>query len=350
MATDSDSKETDDHMDTDVDNHGDADVDDYVDTAVDDSEVLADPEQEFLDAIRAAESLSDLQRVVGSDSEDRAYLRAKAQWKTLRERELAVEEFQQADGLAGTCVVVDDQEIYVHGITHADTDEEREFLRERVLAYVDAGETVYCEQGIRPMYFQDIEAVCEIDDYQWAMHRCRERDIDSHIKEHLECGVDDNGSLAGMLDEVASRFRGATFSLIKSGSDVYGDRFASALGDVASDFLRTHGDLATGDDFASFQKSSRAARNPEELASLQWYYSTVFLPQPLEREWLKKHDPELELFTHARNERIAAYVLYYASTDVPVHIITGAAHQPGIVYYLQAYGDDEWTFEPFETF
>ena len=342
MATGSgsDSDTTDDQEDTNVEGRADTDIED--------GKLLADPEREFLDAVRSAETLSDLQDVVGSDSEEQAYLRAKAQWKALRERELDVGEFQQADGLAGTCVVVDGQEMYVHGITHADTDEERKFLRERVLAYLDAGEEVYCEQGIRPMYFQDIEAVCETDDYQWAMHRCREWGIDSRIEEQLGCGVDDDGGLAVVLDEVASRFRGATFSLIKSGGDVYGDRFASALGDVASNFLRTHGDLATGDDFASFQKSRRAARNPSDLASLQWYYATVFLPQPLEREWLRKHDPELELFTHARNERIAAYVLYDAPTDVPVHIITGAAHQPGIVYYLQAYRDGEWTFEPFE--
>jgi hypothetical protein len=29
--------------------------------------------------------------------------------------------------------------------------------------------------------------------------------------------------------------------------------------------------------------------------------------------------------------------------------LTGAAHQPGVVYYLEAYRDDDWDFHPFET-
>ena len=130
---------------------------------------------------------------------------------------------------------------------------------------------------------------------------------------------------------------------------MYGDRFTNALGDVVTDFLTAHEELATGEDFASFQLSRQAAEDPARLEELQQYYETVFLPQPLEREWLRRHDPELELFTHARNERIAAYVLYNAPADTPVHVITGAAHQSGIAYYLRAYLDGEWEYEPFET-
>ena len=139
-----------------------------------------------------------------------------------------------------------------------------------------------------------------------------------------------------------------TVSLIDSGSEVYGDRFALALGNLASDFLMSHGELATGADFASFQTSRIAATDPDKLVNLQRYYRGAFLPQPLEREWLRRHDPELGRFTHARNERIAAYVLAHASGTEPVHIVTGATHQPGIRYYLCAYRDGDWAFDPFE--
>lgn len=310
-------------------------------------------EKQWLDAVRAADTLSELQEVVGSDSEHAAYLDAKTVWRVLRRKELDTDQNAvddaRTDGIPGARVDVGGRPVYIHGITHADTDEERAFLREHVEQYVDEGHDVYCEQGIRPMYFQDFDAVCESDDYRWAMHHCRERDIDSHIPGEIEREFETDASIGADVKSVASRFREVTFSLIKSGNGVYGDRFTSALGDVASDFLMTHEELATGEDFASFRRSRLAARNPEQLEHLQQYYETVFLPQPLEREWLRRHDPELELFTHARNERITAYVLYHASRDAPVHLITGAAHQPGIVYYLTNYRDGEWRFEPFET-
>ena len=137
------------------------------------------------------------------------------------------------------------------------------------------------------------------------------------------------------------------YSLIESGADVYGKTFAAALGDTASTFLMDHEHLATGEDLTSHELSKAAAENPEKLVELQHYYNCAFLPQPLEREWLRRHDHELELFTHARNERIAAWALYHAD-DAPVHLIVGAAHQPGVCYYLRAYRDDEWDYGEFE--
>lgn len=326
---------------------------------------LTSTEREWLDAARATETLAALRNCVDAETDHEAYLEAKRKWAVLREKELAensiVEREREGNAnstaesereetvqIPGSCVVVDGRPVTVHGITHADTDEECEFLRSGVRSLLDDGASVYCEQGIRPMYFQDMDAVCEVDDYRWAMHHCRERDIDSHISGQIEREFAEDDSISADITTVASQFRDETFSLIKSGSSVYGDRFASALGDVASNFLTSHEELATGEDFASFRKSRRAARNPAELETLQRYYETVFLPQPLEREWLRRHDPEIELFTHARNERIAAAVLYHAPKETPVHIITGAAHQPGVVYYLKAYRDGGWTFEPFE--
>jgi hypothetical protein len=308
---------------------------------------LTAQEREWLDAVRGADSLAALADIVGTVSEHDAYLQAKERWKTLRGRELGDPEVS-AVGLPGTRVDVTGRPVFVHGITHADTDEERDFLREHVTEYLAEGASVYCEQGIRSMYFADIDDVCQADDYRWAMHHCREQNIDSHIPGEIEREFAGDESIGADLRSVASAFRDRTFTLIDAGKNMYGERFTTALGDVASDFLLSHEGLATGEDFASFRLSREAARNPEKLAELQRYYETVFLPQPLEREWLRRHDPELELFTHARNERIAAYVLYNAPEDAPVHIITGAAHQSGITQYLQAFRDGEWTYEPFE--
>jgi hypothetical protein len=309
---------------------------------------LPTEEREWLDAVRGADSLAALADIIGTVSEHDAYLEAKERWKRLRGKEIA-DWGGDGRGIPGTRVDLDGQAVFVHGVTHADTDEERDFLREHVTDYLADGASVYCEQGIRPMYFEDIDAVCQADDYRWAMHHCREQDIDSHIPGEIEREFAGDESVGADLRSVASKFRKRTFTLIDAGKNMYGDRFTTALGDVASDFLTSHEELATGEDFASFKLSREAARNPEQLAELQQYYETVFLPQPIEREWLRRHDPELELFTHARNERIAAYVLYNAPENAPVHIITGAAHQSGITQYLQAYRDGKWTYEPFET-
>ncbi len=308
---------------------------------------LTDPEREWLDAVQSAESLEELTTITQTESEHEAYLTAKDRWQQLRQKEIDGQT-GSTTGLPGTRVDFADRPVSVHGITHADTDEEGEFLRKHVQNYIEGGERVYCEQGIRPMYFSDMDPVCEVDDYRWAMHHCRERDIDSHVPGEIEREFTDD-NISADIKSVASEFRERTFTLIDAGKNMYGDRFTAALGDIASDFLTSHEEMATGEDFASFQLSRQAARNPETLVNLQQYYETVFLPQPLEREWLRRHDPELELFTHARNERIAEYVLYHASESAPVHIITGAAHQSGITYYLDAYRSGSWEFEPFET-
>jgi hypothetical protein len=303
-------------------------------------------EARWLGRVRAAGSLAELQEVTGTDSEHDAYLAAKPTWRRLRRRELGEPEQSGTDRLPGDATVVDGQEFVVHGVTHADTDAERSFLREHVTGFLASGEEVYCEQGIRPMYFDDLDAVFEIDDYRWAMHHCRNMPIDSHIDGLIEETFEE-GAVTDVTS-TASEFRDVVFSLIRSGSGVYGDAFASALGDVASTFLMRHEHIGTAEDFAAFEKSRSAAMDPTRLAELQQYYRQVFLPQPIEREWLRRHDPELELFTHARNERIAAHALYHASGTEPVHVVTGAAHQPGVAYYLEAYRDGEWDYGEFE--
>ena len=307
--------------------------------------VLSRAEIEWLEAVQEIETLAALQQFVGSETDHEAYLTAKERWKRLRERAITSTE---TGVIPGRKVAVADRTVVVHGITHADTREERAFLRDGVQQYLADGDEIYCEQGIRPMYFDDIDAVCEIDDYRWAMYHCREQDIDSHIPGEIEREFGEPSSIGADIRAVTEQFRKATFSLIDRASAVYGRRFGATLGDVASDFLTSHEELGTGENFDSFRKSEHAARNPEDLEALQQYYESVFLPQPIEREWLRRHDPELELFTHARNERIAAYILAHAPAETPVHIVTGAAHQPGITYYLRAYRDGEWEYEPFE--
>jgi len=307
-----------------------------------DSDLTA-TECERLAAIRAAGSLSDLMAITDTNSEHDAYFEAKADWYDLRGKELAGT--PSRDGLPGNSVVIDGTEFVVHGVTHADTPQERAFLREHVARWVADGAQVFCEQGIRPMYFADVPAVGEMDDYRWAMERCRALDGTSHAGPLADREFD---GLAEDVTWFASRFREAAFSLIESGSDAYGDEFARALGDVASDFLMNHAEVGTAKDFESFRLSHRAAENPALLGTLQRYYERRFLPQPLEREWLRRHDPELELVTHARNERMAAYATYHHGDAASVHVVVGAAHQPGVTYYLERYRDGDGLPETFE--
>jgi len=308
---------------------------------------LDEDEVAWLDQVRDATSLAALQEIMDAESEHDAYLEAKPVWKRLRSRELGDPE--PTESLPGDRISIDGQEFFVHGITHANTAAERQFLREHAAEFLADGASVYCEQGVRSMYFEEFEGVCEMDDYRWAMYHCQQRENSSHVDGLIAETFEEGSGVTDNVVSVASQFRDVTFSLIESGADVYGGTFASALGDVASDFLMSHEQLATGEDFESFERSQHAAENPRQLIDLQQYYKRVFLPQPLEREWLRRHDPELELFTHARNERIAAYVLYHAKDDDPVHLVVGAAHQPGVAYYLDAYRTGEWGYGEFET-
>jgi hypothetical protein len=297
-----------------------------------DTEVeVGDPLQpERVARIRQARDLRELATLIGADSVHDAYVDAKRSWAERPVRETGVR-----DGLPGRHVRLDDVDVFVHGITHANTDAERSALRRHVSAALDDGCDLYCEQGIREMYLADVADACAMDDYRWAMARCGEADLETLIDDvptsEFEGLIED---LAGLSGDV----REATFSLIESGSDVYGEEFASAIGHLASDVLTSHEDLATGEDFEAFQKTRRAAADPRRLADLQAYYRRSFLPQPLERDWLRRHDRKLELLTHARNERMADYVAHDAQADA-VEVICGAAHQPGLTYYLQQYRD-----------
>ncbi|PSQ27663.1 hypothetical protein BRD03_05430 [Halobacteriales archaeon QS_9_68_17] len=299
---------------------------------------LSPAERDLLATIRSASGLADLASRFDADSEHDAYFAAKRRWYDLREKELAAAPTRE--GLPGDCVAVDGTPICVHGITHADTRAEGEYLRDHVSRLLDGGATVYCEQGIRRMYFDDVPGVYEMDDYRWAMNRCRdiEVDVDARTDGFAASEFED---LLEDVDSLAEELRETAFSLIESGSDIYGERFGAALGDVASTFLTTHENLATGEDFESFRKTRRAAEDPARLVDLQRYYAKRFLPQPLEREWLRRHDSQLELMTHARNERMADYAVYHAEDAEPVHLIAGAAHQPGVAYYLERHRDGE---------
>jgi hypothetical protein len=219
-----------------------------------------------------------------------------------------------------------------------------------------------------------------MDDYRWALRECRRRGIESHVD------GDPFDSLAADIGDLASQFQDAAFSLVDASGDRFGRRFERALGSVASAFLRSHIDHATGSDLASFRLRERAAADPSALWRLQLYDECAFLPQPLEREWLRRHDPELELVTHARNARMADYVVHRtdstpleqgstttshspttpdSSTPVHsggepgggasasgdcgvVHLVVGAAQQPGVRYYLERYRDGDRTVDSFD--
>jgi hypothetical protein len=290
------------------------------------------PGSDIVAAIRSAEGLTDLVDRFDAESVHDAYFEAKDAWReAIRRRQEAA---SRPDELAGESVIFDGTTFHVHGVTHAGTDAEREYLRESIQSYLDRGAVIYCEQGIRSMYFAELGGVCEMDDYLWAMQQCEQLAGESHVQSLPESGLD------GVLEDiagVAAEFREATFSLIESGRGVYGERFEQALGDVAAEFLTDHADLATAQSYEAFQLSQAASEDPDRLHDLQQYYERAFLPQPLEREWLRRHDPELELVSHARNERMADYAVYHNQDATEVHLVVGAAHQPGVIYYLDQY-------------
>jgi hypothetical protein len=302
-----------------------------------------------LRAFRAADSLAALRPLTGAESDHEAYFAAKAEWRALRDRELPPPDAAgdgDADGLPGATVTVDGHRFHVHGVTHADTAAERRFLREHLLERVADGATVYCEQGIRPMYFADADGVCAMDDYRWALERCRALDLDSHVADVPLAQFD---GVAEEMAAVTDRFQDVAFGLLDADGDGPGDRVRESLGAVLSDLLRSHEDFATGEDFEAFRRSQRAARDPAgHLAGLQRYYERTLLPQPLERGWLRRHDRELELVTHARNERQADYAVYHNDTAEEVHLVVGAAHQPGVRYYLERHRDGDRSVDEFE--
>jgi len=137
--------------------------------------------------IRGADSLASLQSSLAAATPHDAYFEAKSAWWDLRGRELDAtnDDTERETGVPGTTVVVDGHAFHVHGITHADTDAERSFLRAAVERWLADGETVYCEQGIRGMYFDDL-AVCATDDYRWAVEQCRALDGDQPFDSFVE--------------------------------------------------------------------------------------------------------------------------------------------------------------------
>jgi hypothetical protein len=158
--------------------------------------------REQLAAIRDAQSLSALSDVVGVADEHDAYFEAKARWRQLRGRELdsywAGDDAGRDDvGVPSTTVRVGGRDVHVHGVTHADTRPEREYLREHVRNFLDAGHTVYCEQGIRGLYFQDFAGACAMDDYRWALRERQRRGLESHVGgDPFESFAADLGGLA----------------------------------------------------------------------------------------------------------------------------------------------------------
>lgn len=279
--------------------------------------------------IESATNLEELADGLDEVTPHAAYFRAKEIWASAKRAEQATR--AEPPGLPGTTVAVAGTPFHVHGITHADTTAERKELHTAIDRWsAEAG--IYCEQGIRSLYFQDMPTVYEMDDYRFALAQCRDLPAEERFSE------DPVDALRENLTSLLGEFRETAFELIDSGEEVYGERFARALGDVAADFTRDHADYAIAHDYEAFRLHHEASQDPDRLVDLQHYYERRFLPQPLERDWLRRHDPALEIVTHGRNERIAEYAVYHAA-DVPeVHLIVGAAHQPGVAYYLAEYG------------
>lgn len=306
-------------------------------------EPLPQEDEEWLDAVRDAESLEELRRLTDADTDDEAYFTAKHRWYELRDHELPPPE---KSGLPSDVVSLDGQSFHVHGVTHTGTDVERDHVQSHVEEFLDDGEEVYCEQGLRKIYFQGYPEVYEADDYDWAAELCRSIGLDDedHVSDVLTRGFDAVAEGAG---SALNRVRERLFSAVGAGEAIYGEVFADVLGDSLSLLLSDPTALASGDDYQAYNLSDAAATDPVKLGALQRYYHRRFLPQPLEREWIRRHAPEVEVFTHARNERIADFVVYDAEQK-EVHVVVGAAHQPGVVYYLERHAEGDRSVDDFE--
>lgn len=303
---------------------------------------LTDGEADRLEALARTRSLADLVELTGVETTEAAYHVAKEEWRRLKDRALP-QPVGGVDRFPGDTVELDGPTVHVHGITHTETPAERDFVRRHVSAFTDDGAFVYCEQGIRPMYFDDFPRVCGMDDYRWALDRCATLGDPSTL-----ASVTEHDAPGDALPGIADELRSALFGLIDSSRDLIGDESSRTIGDLATSFVTGDTDLSIARDYASFVRSRRASEDPAQLANLQRYYRTAFLPQPVEREWLRQRDPALELMTHARNERMADYVVHHNETASQIHVICGAAHQPGIVYYLEQHRDGERTEGDFE--
>ncbi len=307
---------------------------------------LTESQRDWLEAVRRCTSLEELRREVDVDTEDEAYFTAKEKWFRLRDDELPPAE---EGGLPASKVLVRGTTYHVHGVTHSGRDEERRHVREHVDRYLAEDEEVYCEQGLWRLYFSDRSDVYEIDDYDWAVEHCRANEVceridGEHVGDVLTRGFDAVAEEAGdVLDSVRERL----FSAVGAGKKLYGERAADVLGDSLSCLLSDPTALARGDDYRAYRFSRAAAEDPSKLGELQRYYHRRFLPQTLERHWLRLHAPEVELFTHARNERIADYIVYHSERPV-VHVVVGAAHQPGVTEYLMAHASGERDVRGFE--
>jgi len=294
---------------------------------------LTTADRERLAALERAKSLADLVALTGADSEHAAYVAAKEEWTALRR----ASDRGRVDGeVPGERVTVDGVDFHVHGVTHAGTDAERSFLREHVGRLLDAGAAVYAEQGIRPLYFEDMD-VCAMDDYRWALDRCE--DAEDRFDEFTHPG--------DRAEAVTDRLRERVYGLIAAGSDVYGERVERALGGVATAMLTDHAGWATGEEYEAFVLRRRAAADPSRLPALQAYYRRTFLPAPVEREWVRRHDADLEWVTHARDARMADYAVHHHDGEEPVHLVVGAAHGPGVAYYLRRHRDGDRSVEEF---
>jgi hypothetical protein len=287
------------------------------------------------------ESLTDLVELTGAPTDHEAYFRAKREWAKVCQPE---RQATQSEVIPGNVVEIDGVAFHVHGVTHAGTDAEEDFLVRHVSDLLADGASVFCEQGIRRMYFEDM-AVEEMDDYQWATARLSELDDSMDVDAPA---VPQFGDLGEGIDALRSRIQQRIFSLVESTGDLWGDDVQATLGALASECLTSHEDAATGTDFDAYRKSQAAARDPDRLVDLQNHYWRAFLPPPVEREWLRRHDPRLEIVTHARNERMADYAVYHNTGAENVHMVVGAAHQPGIVYYLERHRDGGRSVEDFD--
>ena len=214
-----------------------------------------------------------------------------------------------ADGFPATTVMVNGVQYHIHGISHDEqiNDTVRKYIRGELERYLSLEHVVLMEQGVSSLIFRgyidndprleitfvDLPVV-EMDDQSWAKK------------------VDHKG--VRRFREKAKMWRPPTTDY-----DVE-DIGCEVCNHIQADSVDTY---------------NRSMGDQTCLADLQNYVFSTHLPEQLHRQYLELFYPEEALMVSGRSRRMAEFASQYETRSREIDMVVGAAHQPGIAYYLQ---------------
>jgi len=268
-------------------------------------------------------------------SKKQAYKFAKQEWWDLNRKET----YASNNGLPGESVKIGDITYHVHGVNHGFLgvkDNVKDYLRTETKKFLDAGCPVYVEEGFKGVLFEDM-AVEEMTDIRIAI---------KNYPDYIKYAAKRTAVLPLKMVSTGLVF---LVSSIFPNSKKRGIQLSNVLYKTLSD--------------------------TNSIANLQNATKSYFLPEPLECDWNKDYNKESLLTINKRSEIMAYLALKHESFaqekyeraklggDVSedkepdtiiekivynkiknaknaigakeIHVIVGAGHQPGILYYLK---------------